>query len=274
MFVRTIDELKGTDKHITMKSGNGQSIRLLLADDGMGFSLSDVYLVPGTVNKLWYKNHWEANYVVAGNAALEDRTTGETWALSPGSLYMVGPNDRHIISTDQDVQILSIFNPPVTGNEYHDEDGGYPPTGPVPPGPERMFVRSVAAMRATGKEKVVAGGSARTARMLLKDDGLGFTVCDVNLAPGNKNVLWYKNHWEANHIIGGSGEVTDLTSGEVWPLVPGTMYCVGPNDRHSMHAITDLHLISVFCPALQGDEMHDEDGALAPSGPVPPGPSG
>jgi len=160
MFVRTIDELKGTDKHITMKSGNGQSIRLLLADDGMGFSLSDVYLVPGTVNKLWYKNHWEANYVVAGNAALEDRTTGETWALSPGSLYMVGPNDRHIISTDQDVQILSIFNPPVTGNEYHDEDGGYPPTGPVPPGPERMFVRSVAAMRATGKEKVVAGGSA------------------------------------------------------------------------------------------------------------------
>ncbi len=39
-----------------------------------------------------------------------------------------------------------------------------------------------------------------------------------------------------------------------------------------MHAETGLHLLSIFCPALQGDEMHDEDGALAPSGPVPPGP--
>ena len=52
------------------------------------------------------------------------------------------------------------------------------------------------------------------------------------------------------------------------------MYCGGPDDRHSMHAITDLHLISVFCPALQGDEMYDKDGALTPSGPVPPGPDG
>ena len=272
MFVRTVDELKGTDKHITMRSGNGTTLRLLVAGDGLGFSLSDVHVTAGTENTLWYKNHWEANYVVAGNATLEDRTSGETWDLSPGSLYMVGPNDRHIITAIDDVHVLSIFNPPVTGDEYHDDDGGYPPTGPIPPGPERMFVRSVAEMRAAGKEKVVAGGSARTARMLLKDDGLGFTVCDVNLAPGNKNVLWYKNHWEANHIIGGSGEVTDLTTGEAWPLAPGTMYCVGPDDRHSMHAHTDLHLISVFCPALQGDEMHDEDGALTSSGPVPPGP--
>ena len=50
------------------------------------------------------------------------------------------------------------------------------------------------------------------------------------------------------------------------------MYCVGPDDRYSMHAITAMHLISVFCLALQGDEMHDEDGALTPSGTVPPGP--
>ena len=35
-----------------------------------------------------------------------------------------------------------------------------------------------------------------------------------------------------------------------------------------------LHLVSVFCPPLRGDEQHDADGALAPSGPVPPGPPG
>jgi L-ectoine synthase len=56
-------------------------------------------------------------------------------------------------------------------------------------------------------------------------------------------------------------------------MEPGMMYCVGPADRHSMFAKTDLHLLSIFCPALQGDEMHDDEGTLAPSGPIPPGPT-
>ncbi len=274
MFRRSLEEFRAAGKEKVVANGGARSARLLTKVDGLGFSLADVSLAAGMEVTLWYKNHWEANYIVSGSGEVRDLTTGEGHGIAPGVIYTVGPQDRHMIVAAEDLRIISVFNPAVVGDEVHDEDGAYPPTGPIPERQERMFVRSVAAMRATGKEKVVAGGSARTARMLLKDDGLGFTVCDVNLAPGNKNVLWYKNHWEANHIIGGSGEVTDLTSGEVWPLVPGTMYCVGPNDRHSMHAITDLHLISVFCPALQGDEMHDEDGALAPSGPVPPGPSG
>ena len=172
----------------------------------------------------------------------------------------------------EDMRLLAIFNPPITGEERHDADGAYPPTGPVPPRSGRMFVKSVSEMRNNGLERVVAGGSARTVRALLAEDGLGFTVCDVNLAAGNHNVLWYKHHWEANYILGGHGEVQDLGTGERWGVRPGTLYCVGPDDRHAMRATTDLHLVSVFCPALQGDEMHDAEGTLAPSGPVPPGP--
>jgi hypothetical protein len=41
-----------------------------------------------------------------------------------------------------------------------------------------------------------------------------------------------------------------------------------------MTAITDLHLISVFNPPLRGDEQHDAEGTLPPSGPLPPGPKG
>jgi Ectoine synthase len=51
-------------------------------------------------------------------------------------------------------------------------------------------------------------------------------------------------------------------------------YNVGPKDRHRLRAETALHLISVFCPPLEGREQHDADGALTPSGPVPPGPKG
>ena len=118
----------------------------------------------------------------------------------------------------------------------------------------------------------MAGGSARTVRMLLQEDGVGFTVSDVNLAAGASNTLWYKHHWEANYVLRGSGTVSDLGAGTTWRLEPGTLYCVGPDDRHSMHAVTDLHLLSVFCPALRGDEQHDSDGTLRASGPVPSGP--
>jgi hypothetical protein len=33
--------------------------------------------------------------------------------------------------------------------------------------------------------------------------------------------LWYKHHWEANHILSGTEDVTDLTTGESWTLEPG-----------------------------------------------------
>jgi L-ectoine synthase len=119
----------------------------------------------------------------------------------------------------------------------------------------------------------VAGGSARSVRALLHEDGVGVTLCDVNFTAGNETVLWYKNHWEANLILDGTGEVSDLTTGERWALAPGTVYMVGPEDRHRVAASSDLHLLSVFNPPLEGDEQHDAEGTLAASGPVPPGPS-
>ncbi|MGH6719686.1 MAG: ectoine synthase [Alphaproteobacteria bacterium] len=137
-----------------------------------------------------------------------------------------------------------------------------------------MIIKTYAGLKAAGREKVVANGTARTLRFLTQDDGMGFTLSDVHLAAGRTNVLWYKHHWEANYILSGTGEVKDLTTGAVHPLEPGVMYIVGPKDRHSMKAITDLHLISVFNPPLRGDEQHDAEGTLPPSGPLPPGPKG
>jgi L-ectoine synthase len=248
-------------------------VRFLTTADGMGFTMSDVRLEAGMDDVLWYKNHWEANYVVSGTGSVQDTGSGQTWAFEPGMLYSVGPKDRHRLTADTAVHIVSIFNPPLSGDEAHDSDGAYEPTGKVPPGRGTMFVKTLRELRDAGREMVVAGGSARTVRMLLQEDCLGFTLADVSLAAGNRNTLWYKNHWEANYILDGDGEVSDLTTGESWTMEPGMLYCVGPKDRHSMHAKTDLHLLSIFCPALKGDEVHDGDGALASSGPIPPGPN-
>ena len=273
MFVRTLENRIEAGASKVLCQGKARSTRFLTCEDGMGFTMSDVRLTTGMKTVLWYKHHWEANYIVGGTGAVTDLTTHESWPLGPGTLYTVGPVDRHLVEPDDRIHLVSVFNPPLAGDEAHDSDGSYPATGPVPEGRERMFVRTVDGLRKAGRERVVAGGSARTVRMLLQEDRVGFTLSDVNLAAGNRNTLWYRHHWEANYILEGTGAVTDLGTGTVWPMEPGMMYCVGPEDRHSMLAHTDLHLLSIFCPALGGNEQHDSQGTLAASGPVPPGPA-
>ena len=274
MFMRTLDELAAAGRIKSLVNDTTRSARFLTRADGMGFSYNENRVSKGSDAILWYKHHWEANYIISGRGELTDLTTGLTWPLESGVLYVVGPNDRHRFRVTEDEHHLSVFCPPLRGDERHDEDGGYPASGPGPQTDRRMFVKRADAMRAAGKEMVVANGQARTLRMLTKADDLGFGLSDVHFAAGAEATLWYKHHWEANHIISGTGEVTDLTTRRSWKLEPGVAYNVGPKDRHRLRTDTDMHLVSVFCPPLQGDERHDADGVLAPSGPVPPGPEG
>jgi L-ectoine synthase len=272
MLVRTVEERRAAGWEKVLNKGLSRSVRFVTAADRMGFSFHMNQRAPGRGRDLWYKNHWEANYIISGSGFLENLETGEDWPLRPGTLYTVGPRDRHSFTAESEIRMISVFCPAIKGSETHDDDGAYPPTGEIPPGREAMFVRTAEAMRAAGEELVIAGGTARSLRMLTKADGVGFSFSDVNLAAGAKSDLWYKNHWEANLTIGGEGVVTDRSSGESWPMRLGTMHIVGPEDRHTVEARTDLHVISVFCPALAGDEQHDADGALSASGPIPPGP--
>ena len=68
-------------------------MRFLTAADGMGFTLSDVRIAPGMDQMLWYKNHWEANYVVSGRGTLEETKMGKSSPLEAGVIYSVGPKD-------------------------------------------------------------------------------------------------------------------------------------------------------------------------------------
>ncbi len=274
MFVRTLDELEKLGRIKFPADASFRSARFLSAADGMGFSYNENRVKKGTNLVVWLKCHWEANYIVSGRGEVTDLTSEERWPLEAGVLYVVGPNDRHRQHLTQDECHVSIFCPPLTGDERFDSDGSYEASGPIEKTDRRMFVKRVDEMRQAGKEMIMADGQARTIRMLTKADGVGFGFSDVRLAAGAEAILWYKHHWQANHIISGSGEVTDITTGQTWELGPSMAYNVGPKDRHRVRAHTDMHLLSVFSPPLMGDEQHDEDGVLAPSGPVLSGPSG
>ena len=276
MLIRTMDQLEAEGRVISISHGRATAVRLLTKSDRLGFSLSEARASLAGQSDLWYKNHWEANYVRSGNVTLEDRSTGERWQLEPGMLYCVGPKDRHRIIRDEpsDMRIISVFNPPIEGDETHDEDGAYPPTGDIPPGKERMFVKTIEDVRKAGMERTVAGGAAVTARYLTADDHLGFSFSAVRLKAGGEADLWYKHHWEANLVLDGRLEVTNSATGEVHHIGPSGLYLVGPKDRHHIKALTDVHAVSIFNPPLTGGEVRDEDGSYPPAGPIPPGPAG
>ncbi|MCP4979467.1 MAG: hypothetical protein GY935_03110 [Gammaproteobacteria bacterium] len=111
-----------------------------------------------------------------------------------------------------------------------------------------MFVHTLDNLIAEGKQEENCGGALRSIDFLLKEDGMGFTVSDVRCTAGLDEVLWYKHHWEANYIIAGKGLLEDLSSGQTWPMEAGTIYVVGPKDRHRFRADTELHAISIFNP--------------------------
>ncbi len=124
MLIRKLDEIRKTDKNIGVKQW--ESARILLKGDGMGFSFHITTLYAGEEIKMHYKNHLEAVFVISGEGSIEDLGTGETHELSPGTLYALNANDRHIVRPRTNIVTACVFNPPVIGNEVHDETGAYP----------------------------------------------------------------------------------------------------------------------------------------------------
>ncbi len=124
MIVRTTEEITGTDRDV--RTEHWRSKRLLLAGDGVGFSLHETVLEPGAVNDFWYAHHVEAVFVVEGEGELEDKESGRTHRLGPGSVYVLDGNERHQLRPRTRMRTVCVFTPPVTGREVHDEHGVYP----------------------------------------------------------------------------------------------------------------------------------------------------
>ena len=123
-----------------------------------------------------------------------------------------------------------------------------------------MIVRSLAQLKESGRYAEKPGVWS-SSRYLLREDAVGFTVTQTTVAAGGGQIMQYKNHIEANLVIEGFGTVTDLTSGDIHELAPGTMYTLDRHDPHRLDARTDMRIVCVFTPALVGRETHDEDGS-------------
>lgn len=127
MIIRDYNEAKNTGRRIDSRGWS--SVRLLLKSDGMGFSFHITTIHTGAELPMHYKNHLESVYCVSGEGSIEDLETGEVTKIRPGVMYALDKNDRHVLRADKEMQMACVFNPPLTGNEVHDESGAYPSEG-------------------------------------------------------------------------------------------------------------------------------------------------
>lgn len=127
MIIRTLEDCRNTDREVTAPEGQWVSRRLLLKDDTMGFSFHETTIFAGTKTHIHYKNHLESVYCFAGNGKVEDLKTGEVHDIQPGTIYILDKHDEHYLyGGTEDMKLACVFNPPLTGDEVHDEDGVYP----------------------------------------------------------------------------------------------------------------------------------------------------
>lgn len=124
MIVRTLDQIIGTAREVVARTWTSR--RLLLKEDGMGFSLHETLVRAGTETAMWYKHHVEAVYCVEGEGEIEVVPEGVVYPITPGTVYALDQHERHLLRATSDLRLVCVFNPPCTGREVHDAEGAYP----------------------------------------------------------------------------------------------------------------------------------------------------
>ncbi|MDF1687634.1 MAG: L-ectoine synthase [Parvibaculaceae bacterium] len=124
MIIRKLSESDKAGRLI--RSAGWESNRLILKNDGMGFSFHLTTIYAGAELEMHYKNHLESVYCISGEGSIEDLATGEIHEIEAGTLYALNEHDRHILRGKTEMLMACTFNPPLSGEEVHDETGAYP----------------------------------------------------------------------------------------------------------------------------------------------------
>jgi L-ectoine synthase len=125
MRVIQVSDIAGTDRDVMCPRGGFRSLRLLLAEDGMGFTICNTIVPVGPPQHWHYTRHLEACFCVTGGGILTNLETGEQFSIIPGCLYVLDEHDDHTFQATSLTVLISVFNPPLTGREVHKEDASY-----------------------------------------------------------------------------------------------------------------------------------------------------
>jgi len=239
MITRTLDDLERLGRIRFPANRTFRSARFLTAADGLGFSYNENRVQAGTVLDVWLKHHWEANVILSGTGIVTDLASGAQWPLSAGTLYVVGPNDRHRLEFTQDECHVSIFNPPLTGEERFDADGSYEPSGPIPKTDRRMFVRCLEDGSGNGQDHGSGDARSKAVPLLTEEDGVGLLLSYEHLSGGIELTV---TGGQAIHVVSGEGEVIGVDGG-ARRLGPSTVYAPDAVAPGTLRALNRMHLL-------------------------------
>ena len=122
-----------------------------------------------------------------------------------------------------------------------------------------MIVRKLQAIRKSDQN--VRTDQWESARLLLKDDDMGFSFHVTTMYAGEEIHMHYQNQLEAVLVLKGTGTIEDLGTGVTHRLASGVMYALNAHDKHVVRPETDILTACVFNPPVTGREVHDENGA-------------
>ena len=123
MIIRTLGVADQGDRRVVSKGW--ESTRLLLNNDGMGFSFHITTIYAGADLEMHYQHHLEAVYCISGEGEIEDLADGTVYAVKPGTIYALNDHDRHKLRAATEMKMACVFNPPLHGKEVHNAQGAY-----------------------------------------------------------------------------------------------------------------------------------------------------
>jgi len=124
-----------------------------------------------------------------------------------------------------------------------------------------MIVRNIDEIEGSEREVTAENNNWISRRLLLKRDGVGFSLHETIINGGTETYIWYKNHVEAVYCIEGEGEVELVDDNSVYEIIPGTLYVLNKHEKHLLRAKKRMRVVCVFNPPLTGSEVHQEDGS-------------
>lgn len=128
-----------------------------------------------------------------------------------------------------------------------------------------MKITDVKDLKGTNREVHCPKGGFISNRILLKSDGMGYTLTKTEIPKGDWHRWHYKYHKESCYCESGKGVIYDVKEKRYHSITPGVTYILDKNDDHKFVALEDMVLICVFSPALEGNEVHSEDGSYKPA---------
>nr|WP_293115661.1 ectoine synthase [Moorena sp. SIO4G3] len=114
---------------------------------------------------------------------------------------------------------------------------------------------------AVKSERRVQSKTWESIRLLLRSDGMGFSLHITTIYANTETLIWYKNHLEAVYCISGEGEIETLDDNKIYPIYPGTLYALNKHDKHILRSKVEMQILCVFNPPLHGKEVHDTSGS-------------